>query len=516
MAILTQIVKIDPVKIQDSKLMSCAESLRSGGLVAFPTETVYGLGANALMPDAVKAIYEAKGRPQDNPLIVHVSCIEEVFPLVLELSDKVRMLMERFWPGPLTLLFPRSKVIPDVVTAGLPTVAIRMPDHPVAQRLIHLAKVPVAAPSANLSGKPSPVTFEEVYADLNGRVHYIVDGGPSGIGVESTVLDVSGDTPIILRPGGLGKEELESVLGHVEVAGSYKGSTPPCPGMKYRHYAPKGQVMLAHGTRDQQRLAIVSSALKEALSGRKVLILGSTENLKNYERLKELYPHYVEVVELGSVQDLSRVASRLFSSLRFADQIEASMILSESFPTQGLGLAIKNRLEKASGGRYLPVQDGIKLLLICSGNTCRSPMAQVLFEDAWKRHSQSLNIGVSSAGTSAMDGVSATPEAREVMARRGIDLSNHSSRLVSARDIAEADLVITMGTSHKFSLLQRLPEYPSKIYTLSEVVPHAVLGDVVDPFGRGIKEYENAALILQNAMEELAGVLAEVFLTNRN
>lgn len=253
----TRFVRVDPLAMDERVLESCAGVLRSGGLVAFPTETVYGLGANALMPDAVKRIFEAKGRPQDNPLIVHVSRPEAVPPLVREIPHAAARLMEVFWPGPLTLLFAKSDLVPDVVTAGLDTVAIRMPDHPVAQRLLDAAGVPVAAPSANISGRPSPTTFEATAADLAGKVDVIVDGGPAGIGVESTVLDISGPVPKVLRPGGLSVEELEHVLGRVEVAPeAAAGETPPSPGMKYRHYAPKADVYLAHGSAKEQAQSI--------------------------------------------------------------------------------------------------------------------------------------------------------------------------------------------------------------------------------------------------------------------
>jgi len=268
----TRLVKVDPFSADEDALAFCAGVLRSGGLVAFPTETVYGLGANAFMPESVERIFHAKGRPNDNPLIVHVSRLEGVYPLVREIPKTAVKLMETFWPGPLTLLFSKSDKIPAVVTAGLDTVGIRMPDHPVAQRLIDLAEVPIAAPSANLSGKPSPTTFEAAVADLKGKVDVIVDGGPAGIGVESTVLDISGSLPTILRPGGLSAEDLESVLGKVQVVTETVGKMPALsPGMKYKHYAPNADVFLALGSPDEQAETVRFHAAKLLLSGKRVL-----------------------------------------------------------------------------------------------------------------------------------------------------------------------------------------------------------------------------------------------------
>ena len=263
-----------------------------------------------LMPDAVKRIFEAKGRPQDNPLIVHVSRPEAVPPLVREIPHAAARLMEVFWPGPLTLLFAKSDLVPDVVTAGLDTVAIRMPDHPVAQRLLDAAGVPVAAPSANISGRPSPTTFEATAADLAGKVDVIVDGGPAGIGVESTVLDISGSVPNVLRPGGLSVEELEHVLGRVEVAPeAAAGETPPSPGMKYRHYAPKADVYLAHGSAKEQAQSIRLHAVKSVLAGTRVLILASSENMPLYRGLEGESGNRITVIEMGSRSDLAPVAA---------------------------------------------------------------------------------------------------------------------------------------------------------------------------------------------------------------
>ena len=236
----------DRRNIKDEELAEAAAVLKSGGLVAFPTETVYGLGGNALDEDAARKIYAAKGRPSDNPLIAHISCAAELAPLVREIPEAGRKLMEAFWPGPLTMIFPKSSKVPYGTTGGLDTVAVRMPDDPVASRLIELAGVPVAAPSANTSGRPSPTTADHVWQDMNGRIDMIIDGGPVGIGVESTIVDVSSPVPSVLRPGAITMEMLREVLGEVAVDPAILGPMkedvkPKAPGMKYRHYAPKAE-----------------------------------------------------------------------------------------------------------------------------------------------------------------------------------------------------------------------------------------------------------------------------------
>ena len=251
-----RIVIKDRKNIKDEELAEAAAVLRSGGLVAFPTETVYGLGGNALDEDAARKIYAAKGRPSDNPLIAHISCAADLAPLVKEIPMAGRKLMEAFWPGPLTMIFPKSGRVPYGTTGGLDTVAVRMPDDPVAGRLIALAGVPVAAPSANTSGRPSPTTADHVWQDMNGRIDMIIDGGPVGIGVESTIVDVSSPVPSVLRPGAITMEMLREVLGEVTIDPAILGPMkedirPKAPGMKYRHYAPRAELTLVEAVEDE-------------------------------------------------------------------------------------------------------------------------------------------------------------------------------------------------------------------------------------------------------------------------
>ncbi len=251
----------DTEHVRDEELLEAAEIIRRGGLVAFPTETVYGLGGNALDEDAAKKIYAAKGRPSDNPLIAHVSCPEEVEPLVEYMPEAGKKLMEAFWPGPLTMIFPKSSRVPYGTTGGLETVAVRMPSDPVANRLIALAGVPIAAPSANTSGRPSPTTADHVWQDMNGRIDMIIDGGPVGIGVESTIVDVSGQVPVVLRPGAITMEMLRETLGEVTIDPAIlgpmaEGVRPKAPGMKYKHYAPKAELTLVEPAMEDKKASM--------------------------------------------------------------------------------------------------------------------------------------------------------------------------------------------------------------------------------------------------------------------
>lgn len=348
----TKYLKIDPQVPELHKIRLAARILQRGGVVAFPTETVYGLGANALDSRAVRRIFLAKGRPQDNPLIVHVANLSMVRSLTASLPPQALQLIQRFWPGPLTLVLPKSGLVPPEVTAGLDTVAIRMPAHPVALALIKAARLPIAAPSANLSGKPSPTTGHHVLRDLRGKIDAVVDGGPATVGLESTVLDLTSPVPTILRPGAITREQLLEVLGEVAVdPGAERNhvSPPKSPGMKYVHYAPEGEVYLVEGD-----LPGMVARIRELIAffqkqGRRVAVLATTETADNY--LKEPQPDYIEV--LGSRQDLSQVAGRLFAALRNCDRHGIDIILAETFPEEGLGLAIMNRLRKAAGHRVI-------------------------------------------------------------------------------------------------------------------------------------------------------------------
>lgn len=342
----TKIIQIDRENFKDEELLEAAEILRSGGLVAIPTETVYGLGANALDESAAKKIYEAKGRPSDNPLIAHISCMDELSALVKEIPEAGKKLAEKYWPGPLTMIFPKKDIVPYGTTGGLETVAIRMPSDPVANRLIKLAGVPVAAPSANTSGRPSPTKAEHVVEDMDGKIEMIIDSGEVGIGVESTIVDVSGTVPMLLRPGAITMEMLRETLGEVEIDPAILGPMsadvkPKAPGMKYRHYAPQAEMTLVEGEMEHVTAFINQEAKLALEAGLKVGIICTEESRESYEQ------GILKVI--GSRENEESVAHNLFAVLREFDDQKVDCIFSESFSKDRLGQAIMNRLCKAAG-----------------------------------------------------------------------------------------------------------------------------------------------------------------------
>lgn len=332
---------------REEDLQTAAALLQAGETVAFPTETVYGLGANALDETAVKKIYAAKGRPSDNPLIVHIHHRNQLAQLTDTVSQQAQKLMDAFWPGPLTIIFSRREgAVPSCVTGGLETVAVRMPNHPVALQLLRMADIPVAAPSANLSGKPSPTTAQHVQHDLNGRIAAIVSGGGCMVGVESTVIDLSSDTPTILRPGGITREQLEQVLNQpVRMATPHTSEveTPRAPGMKYTHYAPEAPVYICTGTPEE-----VAQKIRAELqqTGEKAGIMLSAETLALLNMDGE-YP----AVNLGSREHLEQITGNLFAALRYFDETDVTVIYTEAFPTEEIGAALMNRLNKAAGNK---------------------------------------------------------------------------------------------------------------------------------------------------------------------
>lgn len=346
--IKTIISNIDKNNIDEAEIKKQAKLLKEGNTVIFPTETVYGLGANALDENAVKKIYEAKGRPSDNPLIVHISSKEEVYKLANDISDKAKVLMSKFWPGPLTMIFKKKDIVPQRTSGGLDTVAIRMPSHKIARELIKQAGIPIAAPSANISGRPSPTKGEHVCAEMNGRVSGIVVGGDCNFGLESTVIDMTMDIPMILRPGSVTKEQLEVEIGQVLIDPSLENKEDvlkaKAPGMKYTHYSPNGDVFIVTGKEDlvikKINNLIEENNKKDIKSG----VMCLSKNKDKYEG---------EVIELGNT--LEEVASNLFNVLIEMDNRKIDIIYTEAFPNDGVGRAIMNRLMKSAGYKFIKV-----------------------------------------------------------------------------------------------------------------------------------------------------------------
>ena len=350
----TEIIKIQPgdgpvSEEDDAKLKAAGEILRRGGLVAFPTETVYGLGGDALNPTSSKRIYAAKGRPSDNPLIVHIYRFEDIYKITGDVPEEARRIADAFWPGPLTMILPKSDAVPYETTGGLDTVAIRMPSHPAAQKLIKYSGGYIAAPSANTSGKPSPTVAKYVVEDMMGRIDAIIDGGEVGIGLESTIIDLTVSPPQILRPGYITREKLSEVLGTVDtdvtILRADSGQAPKAPGMKYRHYAPRGELTIVEGTSEQVREYINREAAADHAAGEKTGIIGTEEMLSGYT---------ADVVKsVGSRRDEDSIARHLYTILREFDDEGVTKIYSEGFSTDGFGQAIMNRLLKAAGHKVV-------------------------------------------------------------------------------------------------------------------------------------------------------------------
>lgn len=348
----TIIAKIQNKDSDEAIYMKAAQILKNGGLVAFPTETVYGLGANALDEMASAKIYAAKRRPSDNPLIVHIADVADLDKLAVDIDDRVKKTIKAFWPGPLTMILKKNQCIPDSITGGLDTVAIRMPSHFVAANLIKKSKIFIAAPSANISGRPSPTRAKHVIEDMNGIIDMIIEHDEVDIGVESTIIDLSVDKPVILRPGYITKAQLEQVLGEVFVDPAIQGNIadgviPKAPGMKYKHYAPKAKVIIVDG-KDNDVIDVINCLTKDKqLEGLKVGIMTCSENMKKYK---------ADVVfDIGSRYDEASNARTLFEALRLFDEKKVDYVYSESFPTNNVGAAVMNRLIKAAGHTILHV-----------------------------------------------------------------------------------------------------------------------------------------------------------------
>jgi len=349
---ITVVKTTDSENIDQNVIEEAADILRKGGLVAFPTETVYGLGANGLDENACRKIYEAKGRPSDNPLILHIGEREQLDRIAEEIPDCAEMIMDAFWPGPITIIFKKKSIVPDSVTGNFGTVAVRFPSNKIARSLINAADLPIAAPSANTSGKPSPTRASHVLFDMDGKIDMIIDGGAAKFGLESTIIDVSGDVPTVLRPGAITLEMLEDVLGYVELdpalSGAQVKAAPKAPGMKYTHYSPNAKVILVRGEKEKVIEKINSLVEERKKEGLKTGVMATDEDAERYNA------HIV--LSLGSRKNEEEIGSNLFKVLRKFDYLGADIVYSEVFDETGEGAAIMNRLKKAAGNVCIEVK----------------------------------------------------------------------------------------------------------------------------------------------------------------
>ena len=501
----TEFYKVDREAPNREIIALCGKMLREGKLVCFPTETVYGLGANAFDPEAVSAVYAAKGRPADNPLIVHISdyaMLETVSDMTERERKYLLKLGEAYWPGPLTVIVTKNKRIPREVTCGLDTVGIRFPAHPVARALIEAAGVPVAAPSANSSGRPSPTLARHVAEDLDGKVSAVLDGGPCDVGLESTVIDITGDTPCILRPGAVTLEMVRKIFPDAaqldwrkEV--SPEKEPPRSPGLKYKHYAPKANVVILQGEERAvaERIRAALAFARERNINAKAMITDESQRFYSAEDA---------VVCLGKRADGEAQAAGLFQLLRAFDDEGVQEVYAEALPEDGVGYAVMNRLYRAAGCRMAAVK---RVLFVCTGNTCRSFMAEYIFKQILRDKVEegvleACSVSAVSAGLCASPGQKGSDTAIEVLRREyGCDGSPHRARLLT-RELAEsADLILTMTRGHKSAILQVLPEMCSRVFTLAEYACGDInAADIDDPFMGSYETYSVCAGKMYNAL----------------
>lgn len=463
----TRIERIDENQIEESIIEEAGEVLKTGGLVAFPTETVYGLGANALNEEAAKKTYEAKGRPSDNPLIVHIAETDALGAIAIDVSDKARQVMKNFWPGPLTLIFNKSNLVPLGTTGGLSTVAVRMPENEIARQLILAGGGYISAPSANASGRPSPTTANHVAEDLGGKIDMILDGGSVNIGVESTILDMTVEPPMILRPGAITKEMLEQVIGEVAVDETLlkadSTEAPKAPGMKYRHYAPNAELTIVTGEVEDVVKAIRQLTYAMTRQGLKVGIIATNETMQQYTN--------GIVKSVGTREYETSIAKNLYRVLREFDEEQVDIIYSEEFPSEGMGVATMNRLLKAAGYQMIEAADIAKeqkfrkILFISNGDNSRGPMAAELLRNQNLRQEYIIE----SRGLVVLFPEPANQKAEAIMKSQQMTLQGHEATLFTEDDLDDETLVLTVEEAQKWKIVS---EYDNvkHVYTLSEYV----------------------------------------------
>lgn len=494
----TIIKKISTNELDQEAIRQAGQILEDGGLVAFPTETVYGLGANALDEEAARKTYEAKGRPSDNPLIVHIADIEALDDIVRTIPPEAHSLAQHFWPGPLTMIFEKSEIVPYGTTGGLDTVAVRMPANDTALALIRSAGGYVSAPSANTSGRPSPTEAAHVAEDLSGKIEMILDGGSVPIGVESTIVDMTVTPPMILRPGAVTKEMLEEVIGEVAVDNTLltdkSGEAPKAPGMKYRHYAPKARLAIVEGEITDVVKAIRQLTYDKIRLGKGVGIIASNETQKDYT--------YGIIKTIGTRENEATVAKNLYRILREFDEEEVEYIYSEAFDADGIGTAVMNRLMKAAGHQVIPAAEIVKLqkfreiVFVSDSDNSRGPMAAELL----RAQNLCQEYKICSRGMIVLFPEPANQKAEAIMKSKQLTLAKHQAKALDAEMITEETLVLTMSEEIKQKILAE-NESLKYIYTLKEFVRED--GDVESPYGQPLASYGETYEELEDLIKKL-------------
>lgn len=496
----TRIEKIDKNQIDREVIKRAGEILQSGGLVAFPTETVYGLGADALQEEAARKTYRAKGRPSDNPLIVHIADYEELKKVAVNIPAKTDILAAHFWPGPLTMIFEKSGIVPYGTTGGLDTVAVRMPADPVARAVIRAAGGFVSAPSANTSGRPSPTTARHVAEDLEGKIDMILDGGEVEIGLESTILDMTVEPPMILRPGAITAEMFEEVIGEVSIdetlLGDESEKAPKAPGMKYRHYAPKARLIIVEGDLREEILAIRQLAYAAYRENRKTGIIATSETVPFYK--------YGLIKNIGTRENEKTIARNLYRVLREFDEEDIEIIYSESFALQGLGKAIMNRLEKAAGHFRISAAAVVKkqryrrITFVSGTDSARGPMAAAILRSMDLKQEYVID----SRGMVVLFPEPANQKAEAIMKSAQMTLENHTSKQFDEENLQEDTLVLTIEESQKRKITSEFGQ-KGNVYTINEFAGDNTL--IPDPYGKPLAAYGECYEVLRM----LTGRLAE-------
>ena len=495
----TIVKKTDKNQIDKEVIREAGDILKKGGLVAFPTETVYGLGADALQEEAAKKTYEAKGRPSDNPLIVHIADYEDLKKIAVNIPAETDALAAHFWPGPLTMIFEKSDIVPYGTTGGLDTVAVRMPSDPVAAELIRAAGGFVSAPSANTSGRPSPTTAEHVLEDLGGKIDMVIDGGSVEIGLESTILDMTVEPPMILRPGAITADMFEEVIGPVSVdetiLGSESKKPPKAPGMKYRHYAPKARLAIVEGDLREEMLAIRQLAYAASREGKKVGIIATDETLPFYK--------YGLVKDIGTRENEKTIARNLYRILREFDEEDVDTIYSESFAMQGIGKAIMNRLEKAAGHLRISAAAVVKeqryrrIIFVSSADSARGPMAAELL----RQEDLEQEYVIDSMGIVVLFPEPANQKAEAIMKSAGMTLAQHTSRQFNDENLQDDVLILAINEAAKSKLLA---EYQNavNVYTINEFAEDET--EIPDPYGKPLTAYGECYEVLKVLVGKVA------------